>query len=434
MFYYSSPNRPKLAERWLRYADLPRNVWALSLVSLFNDASSEIIYPLLPVFLSLTLGASPIAVGVIEGAAESASSLLKLASGYLSDRFAKRKIAVFFGYGISAVIRPLIGLATSWTQVLGLRLIDRLGKGIRVAPRDAILADSVKPGIRGLAFGFNRALDHVGAVIGPLIAFFLLYIFAANHQNPTADEYAQVFLVASIPAFLALIVIGFFVREKSPKSKVQSPKSEESSKFQVPSSKFKFDSNFKRFLVILALFTLANSSDAFLLLRAQEAGISPVMIPLVWTFLHVVKVLSSLVGGDLSDRFGRKKLIFAGWILYALVYAGFAFASNSLAVWILFAFYGVYFGLTEGVEKALVADLVPASRLGAAFGWYHLAFGIAVFPASLMTGALWRFYGASAAFLVCAALAAIAALLLFTIKTKANFEENLGSNNLRFKI
>lgn len=399
---------------WRRYARLPRNVWALSLVSLLNDASSEIIYPLLPIFLSLTLGASTFAIGVIEGAAESASSLLKLASGYFSDKFAKRKLAVFFGYGLSSAIRPLLGLATNWTQVLFLRLTDRLGKGIRSAPRDALVADSVAPEKRGLAFGFHRAMDHLGAVLGPLIAFFLLYFFAADHQKPTAAEYSQVFLAASIPAFLAVLVVVFFVKEKpllksqtedSPKSKVQSPT-------------FVFDTNFKRFLLILAFFTLANSSDAFLLLRAQEAGISLVMIPLLWAFLHIVKVLSSLVGGDLSDRIGRKKLIFTGWMLYAAVYAGFAFVSTPASAWVLFALYGLYFGLTEGVEKALVADLAPADQRGTAFGWYHLAYGIAVFPASLLTGAIWKFAGASAAFLTCAVIAAVSALLLFTVKSK----------------
>jgi MFS family permease len=383
------------------------------------------IYPLLPIFLSLSLGASTFAVGLIEGAAESASSLLKLASGYLSDKFAKRKIPIFGGYGIAGVVRPLIGLSTSWTQVLFLRLIDRVGKGIRSAPRDALIADSIAPEKRGLAFGFHRAMDHLGAVIGPLIAFVLLYFLADDHNQPTADEYSQVFLAASIPAFLALIVIAFFVKD-SPSSVVssQSQKQKENAIDDERRTTGKFNPNFKRYLLILALFTLANSSDAFLLLRAQEAGVSLVMIPILWTFLHIIKVLSSLVGGDLSDRIGRKKLIFTGWILYALVYAGFAFVSNEQEIWILFALYGLYFGLTEGAEKALVADLVPPDKRGTAFGWYHLAFGIAVFPASLLTGAIWKYAGATAAFLTCALIATTAALLLFTVKTRIHFSDN----------
>ncbi len=407
---------------------MPRNVLALSLVSLLNDASSEIIYPLLPFFLLLTLGASPFALGIIEGAAESASSLFKLAAGYFSDKFERRKLAIFAGYGLSSVMRPFLGFATGWTQVLGLRLADRLGKGIRSAPRDALVADSVAPEKRGLAFGFHRAMDHTGAVIGPLIAFVLIYALAADRQNPTADEYSKVFLVASLPALLALLVIVFLVKEKTPKPTVQSPKSIAQSP-HLTESIDKFDGNFRRFLIILVLFTLANSSDAFLLLRAQQAGIAPVYIPLLWAFLHIVKVLSSLIGGDLSDRIGRKKLIFTGWVLYALVYAGFAFVTTPLTAWILFGIYGLYFGLTEGAEKALVADLVPASKRGAAFGWYHLAFGIAVFPASLLTGGIWQFYGAETAFLFCAVVAMIAAFLLLTVKPKANSDKIVKSNS-----
>jgi MFS family permease len=427
---------------WRRYFNLPRNVLALSLVSLLNDSSSEAIYPLLPFFLALTLGASTFSIGLIEGAAESAASLLKLAAGYLSDRFAKRKFAVFVGYGISGAMRPFFGFAISWMQVLLLRLVDRGGKGIRSAPRDALLADSVEPARRGRAFGFHRAMDNAGAVLGPLLAFFLLNIFASDRQNPTADNYSQVFFFASLPALLALVVIVFFVDEKSSVSKFQIP----DSKFQIPNSKFqileseglrtkdkdrtKFNSNFIRFLLILILFTLSNSSDAFLLLRAQQAGISTVNIPLLWTVLNLVKVASSLIAGDLSDRVGRKGLIFSGWILYAAVYTGFAFVSTSSQAWALFLIYGVYFGLTEGAEKALVADLAPPERRGTAFGWYHAAFGIAVFPASLLTGALWKYYGATTAFLFCAIVSSLAAILLLTVKTKVHSEANLKEESL----
>jgi MFS family permease len=399
---------------WRRYRNLPPNVLALSFVSLLNDTSSEIIYPLLPVFLSLTLGASPFIIGAIEGAAESAASLLKLAAGYISDHLGKRKFAVLAGYGISSITRPFLGLATSWWGVLFVRLADRVGKGVRGAPRDALLADAVAPEKRGLAFGFNRAMDHVGAVIGPLIGFLLLWFFASDNQNPTADEYSQVFLVASIPSILAVFVINFFVTENRT---VAIPNFEAKSPVQ-KMTKERFDSNFKRFLVILALFTLSNSSDAFLLLRAQECGIATVYLPILWMFLHIVKVASSLVGGHLSDTVGRKRLIFAGWILYGAVYCGFAFISTPVQAWTLFLIYGVYFGLTEGAEKALVADLVPAERRGAAYGWYHLAFGIAVFPASLMLGAIWKYFGFQAAFMTSAAISTLAAFLLLTVKTK----------------
>ena len=409
----SSSRFPLLRKGWRRYRQLPTNVLALSFVSLLNDTSSEIIYPLLPFFLSLTLGASPFAVGVIEGAAESAASLLKLFAGYISDRFGKRKFAVLAGYAVSGVTRPLLGLATSWTGVLLIRLADRVGKGVRGAPRDALLADATPPEKRGMAFGFNRAMDHVGAVLGPLIGFVLLKIFASDNENPTADEYALVFLVASIPVFLALGIISSFVKE-APNASIHNSKSE----FEEIAETSLNSPNFRRFLIILTLFTLSNSSDAFLLLRAQECGIAVVYIPFLWAFLHAIKVASSLVGGDLSDKFGRKRLIFSGWILYAIVYCGFAFADSVWQAIGLFALYGVYFGLTEGAEKALVADLVPANRRGAAFGWYHLAFGIAVFPASLMLGGIWKYFGFRAAFLISAAISALAAFFLLTVKTK----------------
>ena len=411
----------KLGKLWRRYRNLPPNVLALSVVSLLNDASSEIIYPLLPFFLTLVLGASPFVIGSIEGAAESISSLLKLAAGYFSDKHSKRKATIFAGYGLSAVIRPFLGFATSWTGVFFLRITDRIGKGIRSAPRDALVADSTPPEKRGLAFGFHRAMDNAGAVVGPLLGFFLIEYFAADRAAPSKEEYTQVFLAASIPAILSLFVVGFFVRET--KTAVQSEPPKESPKKKGQRIKDKkpktpFDNNFRKFLFVLVLFTLSNSSDTFLLLRAREAGIEPVWIPLVWAFLNIVKVISSLVGGDLSDRIGRKTLIFSGWLLYGIVYAGFAFVTTPGAAIILFAFYGIYFGLTEGVEKALVTDLVPAERRGTAFGWYHLAFGIAVFPASLAMGAIWNYYGFQVAFLTSAAISIAAAFLLLTVQTK----------------
>lgn len=402
--------RPPFYER---YTKLPRNVLALSLVSLLNDTSSEIIYPLLPTFLFLALGASPFAIGAIEGAAESAASLLKLFSGYISDRFQKRKLLVFSGYALASVTRPLLVFVTSWQQVLFVRLTDRVGKGIRGTPRDALLSLAVPPEKRGLAFGFNRAADHLGAVFGPVIASTLLYFYAVDSQNPTIEEYKRVFLVASVPVILGLFVIVFLVKDEA---------IETAEKAEINLSLNGFDGNFKRFLVVIALFTLSNSSDAFLLLRAQNAGIAPAALPLLWMALHLSKVVSSLVGGSLSDKLGRKKLIFSGWILYALVYAGFAFVDSPAQAWALFMIYGVYFGLSEGAEKALVADLVPAERRGTAFGLYNLAFGITVFPASLLIGALWSWFGAPTAFLVSAAISICAAALLLTVETHARNE------------
>jgi MFS family permease len=408
-----SISREKLAEGkvglWQRYRRLPGNVFAISLVSLLNDASSEIIYPLLPLFLAVTLGASPAVIGLIEGAAESVSSLLKLFAGYFSDRRGRRKGLVVFGYALASTVRPLLAFATNWYQVLGLRLADRVGKGIRSAPRDAMIADAATPEERGLAFGFHRAMDHAGAVVGPLLGYAILLVVAAHRNAPTATDYKKVFLLASIPALAAVLVAVFFVREthRAQDAKING---------LVPPrfSLRGFDGNFRRFLLIVALFTLSNSSDAFLLLRAQSAGVSVATIPLLWAALHATKVLSSLVGGDLSDRLGRRWLIASSWLLYAAVYAGFAFVSSVGMAWALFLVYGLYFGLAEGAEKALVADLVRPEQRGTAYGLYNLAFGITVFPASLLMGALWQWRGAPTAFIVSAGIGAIAALLLLS--------------------
>ncbi|MBK8465294.1 MAG: MFS transporter [Chloracidobacterium sp.] len=397
---------------WKRYTTLPRNVLALSFVALLNDTSSEIIYPLLPAFLALSLGASPFAIGLIEGFAESVASLLKLFSGYLSDRFGKRKLPVLLGYSLAAITRPFLGFVTSWPQVLVVRMTDRVGKGIRGAPRDALIADSVPVNERGFAFGFNRAADHLGAVFGPVAAFILLSIFALDTQNPTLGEYQQVFLFASVPVVLGLLVIVFFVKEKAIPAAIDS---------SPPSlSLAGFGGNFKRFLFVIALFTLSNSTDAFLLLRAADAGVSPVMLPLLWMTLHVSKVISSLIGGDLSDKLGRKTIIGAGWLIYAVVYAGFAFVDSAWQVWVLFIIYGAHFGLTEGVEKAFVADMVPESKRGTAYGLYNFAFGITVFPASLLFGLIWTQFGASVAFLASACVSVAAILMLLSVRRPAH--------------
>jgi MFS family permease len=398
---------------WHRYKGLPANVLALSAVSLLNDTSSEIIYPLLPAFLALTLGASPFAIGLIEGFAESIASLLKLFSGYLSDKFGNRKLPVFLGYSLASLTRPILAFVTSWQQVLFVRMTDRIGKGIRGAPRDALLADSVPPERRGIAFGFNRAADHLGAVLGPIAAFILLYFLAGNPEKPTAQDYSQVFLFASIPVVFGLFVIVFFVKDEKKAKPIQENIT------PIKLSLKEFDGNFKRFLVVIALFTLSNSTDAFLLLRAEQSGIKPAILPLLWMVLHLSKLFFSLIGGHWSDKFGRKTLIFTGWIIYALVYAAFAFIDSAWQAWVLFIIYGAYFGLTEGVEKALVADLVEPEKRGTAYGFYNLAFGITVFPASLLFGLLWSQFGVMTAFLFSAAISVGAAILLLTVDSKS---------------
>jgi MFS family permease len=393
--------KPKLPR-----AQLPRTVVALSLVSLFTDASSEIIYPLLPLFLTATLGASAATLGVIEGAAETTASLLKLASGWWSDRVSRRKPLVVLGYAIASVARPLVAIAQSAGQVLAIRVSDRVGKGIRSSPRDALLADSVSPAQRGRAYGLHRAADNFGAVIGPLIAFAML--------RWTSISLRQLFMLAAVPAALALIALVIGVREE-PRAVAVRPAGTTTR----PTLGGGLPARFWGYLAVLLLFTLGNSSDAFILLRASQLGISAALLPIIWAMLNVVKSATNIPGGALSDRVGRVPLIVAGWLIFAAVYLAFGRATETWQAWALFAVYGTYFGLTEGVEKALVADLVPADKRGAGFGWYNLAIGLGALPASVIFGAVWDRWGPAAAFELGAALSAVAAVaLIFVVPWK----------------
>lgn len=377
---------------------------ALGAVSFFTDVSSEMIYPLLPLFLTSTLGASASVLGAIEGAAESTASLLKLASGWWSDRVRRRKPLVVFGYGLASVARPLVAAAQSATQVLVIRLADRVGKGVRSSPRDALIADSVEPSIRGRAFGFHRAADHAGAVVGPLAAFLLLEGMGVGLRG--------VFWLAAIPAALAVVTVVVFVRESPGAPGAVPAPTGPAPKVLDPADTRRLPRSFWTYLAIVLVFTLGNSTDAFLLVRAGQLGVPTALIPILWASLHVVKSVLSTPGGMLSDRIGRTPTLIAGWTVYALVYVGFAVADASWHAWALFAGYGVFFALTEATEKALVADLVPVERRGTAFGWFHLAIGLGALPASLLFGVLWDRFGASTAFLVGAGLAAVASLAI----------------------
>ena len=390
--------RPKLA----------RNVIVLAAVSFLTDVSSEMIYPLLPVFLGTVLGASATSIGVIEGAAESVAALLKFASGWWSDRVRRRKPLVVLGYAIASLVRPLIGIAQAVHQVLAIRVIDRIGKGIRTSPRDALIADSVDPRVRGKAFGFHRSADHAGAVLGPLIAFVLL--------QRAGVEMRTLFLLAAIPGLLSVLVLVVGVREprKQPDTAaiVAAP-------VIVPARLRSLDGRFWAVLGIILLFTLGNSTDAFLLLRAADLGVPVAQLPLLWAVLHVVKSASSTPGGALSDRVGRRAPLIAGWLLFAAVYFGFGRATSVWHIWALFAIYGIHFGLTEGTEKALVADLVPASARGTAFGAYNLAISLGALPASVIFGLWWDRSGPQAAFGFGAAMALIAALAVIVVLPRA---------------
>ena len=365
------------------------------MVSLLTDLSSEMIYPLLPFFLT-TLGAGAAFLGVIEGVAETTASMLKLASGWFSDRIGKRKPLVVAGYTIAGIARPLVGLATAPWHVLLVRFSDRIGKGIRTAPRDALLADSVDPSVRGAAYGFHRAADHSGAVLGPLVASAILYV--------GLGDYRTVFLLAAIPAALSVLVLLTRVREVSV-APTEKPKARFEGFRGLPPT-------LRWFLLVITVFTLGNATDAFLLLRAQQLGVSLAVIPLLWAALHVSKMIWSVPGGMLADRVGPRPAIVAGWLLYAAIYATFAFATEAWHVWVLFLIYGLFYGLTEAPEKALIAALAPPERRGAAFGAYHFAIGVAALPASIIFGLLWQNYGADTALFAGAGVALAATLLL----------------------
>jgi MFS family permease len=377
---------------------LDRNIFSLGWVSLFTDVSSEMIYPLLPVFLTVVLGVGTTFLGLVEGVAEATASLLKLFSGWLSDRLGKRKLLVLIGYTLSSLTRPFVAAATVGWHVLLIRFLDRVGKGIRTSPRDALIADSTLDQEHGKAFGFQRAMDHVGAVIGPLIAFFLLTFIT--------QEYRTIFWLAFIPGIFALIILVQKVHEIKP-----NPPTLASPIIQLTLRPF--DRRFKFFLLVVVFFTLGNSSDAFLILKAKDAGIPITLLPILWMVLHLTKSLSAAPGGILSDHLGRKGVIISGWLLYSGVYWAFARAETSGAIWILFAVYGLFYGLTEGGERALVADLVPSHLRGTAYGLYNFAVGISTLPASVLMGILWEKFGPPAAFSFGASLALLAALLLW---------------------
>jgi MFS family permease len=383
---------------------LSRNVRNLGWVSLFNDVSSEMIYPLLPLFLTQVLGAGVIFVGLIEGIAESISSFLKLLSGWFSDRFQKRKEAILLGYSLASITRPLMALATSSLHVLVLRSADRVGKGIRSSPRDALLSQSCSPDERGKAFGFQRAMDHAGAMTGPLVASLLLLT--------TTQDLRIIFFLAFIPACLCVWVLFRGVTD------VPGNRTPASSPFKLHWKGW--NKRFKYFLVIVTLFTLGNSSDAFLLLRASDLGIPTSAIPILWFFLHLSKTIFSIPGGMLSDRLGRRGIIILGWLVYSFVYIGFAFASEAYHIWFLFFAYGLFFGLAEGTERAWVADLVEESKRGTAYGAYYFFIGIATLPSSVLMGLIWKFRGPVWAFSFGAALALVAALLAILLMGQEN--------------
>jgi len=388
---------------------LSRPVWLLGWISFFTDTASEMVYPLLPLFLTRVLGAGAMSLGVIEGVAEGANSVLKIVSGWLADRSGQPKRLVLAGYGLSSLVRPLIALVTSWPQVLGLRFIDRLGKGVRSSPRDAMLARFAPDKTRGRVYGFHRGMDHAGAVAGPLIATGYLYF--------KPEAYRSLFTWTLVPGIIVILLILRLPNERlaAASRTLTDPESPAppAAGSSVRAGLRRLPRRFYLAMAVITLFALGNASDAFILLRLNDLGVAPVWIPLLWSGLHVVKMTSSVVGGALSDTFGRRVMIVLGYLWYAVVYGAFAWFTALPAVIGVFLAYGLYFGLTEGVEKAWVADMAPATARGLAFGIYNGALGFGGLAASLVFGLIWTRVSPTAAFLTGASLALAASLLLY---------------------
>ena len=388
--------------------DLPRNVWAVSFTSFFNDISSEMILNILPLFLFNVLGVRTNVIGLIEGVAEASASLLKVFSGWLSDKLRGRKWIAVAGYAISTLSKPFFYIANSWELVAGVRWADRLGKGVRTAPRDALVADSIKPSQRGIAFGFHRAADTGGAMLGILIAALVVWLTQSNSQQLGESTFRTVVLISLIPAVLGVLSLIIGARDVAKREKLEAPK-----------ITFKgLGKPFLIFLLIVGLFDLGNSSDAFLVLRAQERGMSVISILLMLASFNLVYALVSTPAGSLSDRVGRRKVIIGGWLVYGAIYLGFALAQQPWHMWALFILYGVYYGLAYGTAKAMVADLVSPDLRGTAYGTYNAILGILDFPASLIAGLLWQGvggwqgFGPAAPFLFGGGLAILAAIAL----------------------
>ncbi len=401
-------NREKLSE-------LPGNLWVASATSFLTDISSEMVLNILPLFMSSVLGIKTNIIGIIEGVAEATSSLLKVFSGWLSDKLHSRKWLAVAGYGLSALSKPFFYFANSWGAVAGVRWADRVGKGIRTAPRDALVADNVKPEQRGLAFGLHRAADTAGAMLGILIAALIVWRLQAGSARLAEHTFRTVVLISLIPAFLAVLVLAVGTKEVSVGGETH----------KVRISFKELGRDFTLFMLIVGIFDVGNSSDAFLVLRAQERGMSALNILLMLAAFNLIYTVVSTPAGALSDKLGRRKLIIGGWIVYALIYLGFALARSAVHVGLLYAAYGFYYGMAYGTAKAMVADLVPADLRGTAYGTYNAILGILDFPASLIAGLLWsgvggwNGFGPSAPFYFGAGMALLAAVLFVLWKPKS---------------
>lgn len=388
------------------------NVFYIGLMSFFGGLSQDMFVPILPLYLVNVLGFSKEFIGLTEGILTSASSIFRFVAGWLSDKLGKQKPIVFVGYFLSMISRPLLAFVTSGIGILGLRFTDGVGKGVKDSPKDVLIAGSTESTNRGKGFGIARMLDTFGSVAGPLLLFLLLYIF-----RDSVLKYHYILLFCAVPLLFTLSILIFKVKEVSSKKEEN----------KTITKKEKLPIKFYIFLAIISFFTLGNSSDAFLILRAQNVGVTLLAIPLVYALFNFVYASASVPLGSLSDRIGREKVILLGWFAYAISYLGFAFVTSSLGVWIIFGFYGLYYATTEGVAKAFVADMVPSSRRGTAYGIYNMTVGLISLPASIIAGFLWDKINPAAPFYFGSIIAVVAAILLFffiMLKNKNNRRYN----------
>ena len=380
---------------------IPKTVFTLGIVSFLTDISSEMVYPLVPIFMKDVLRAPVLVIGLVEAVAEATASLLKVVSGYISDRLGKRKALAVVGYGLSSVTKPILGVAHNWGTVFGVRFTDRFGKGIRTSPRDALIADVTEGGSRGKAFGFHRGMDTAGAVLGPLAAYLFLRRFSAI--GGVEHAYRSLFFLAAVPAILGVIILAAFVKEPKTGSRPA----------QLPKIRFSgFDRKFKLFLLVVTLFSIGNSSDVFLILRARNLGVAAENVLLIYVAFNIVQAILAVPIGSLSDRIGRRPVIVMGYLIFAAVYVGFALAKGAMTAWVLFLVYGVYYACTESVQRAYAADLSPVELRGTAIGAYHTFVGLALLPASMVAGVLWDKVNPAAPFIYGASTALLAAVLL----------------------
>ncbi|MBL7166541.1 MAG: MFS transporter [Dehalococcoidales bacterium] len=387
------------------------NVFFLGIVSLLTDVSSEMIFTLVPLFLRNVLGSPTTVVGLVGGISESADALFRIVSGWVSDRIGQRKLLAVLGYSISTLVKPFMYPASSWGAVLAIRFGDRIGKGVRSSSRDALIADSVTASERGRGFGLHRAMDTTGAVIGLAIAALIVYLVQGGGYQLERDTYRWMVIIGSIPAALAVLVLVMMVHER--RGRTAGRNSTDQSAEDRPQAGL--STRFKVFLGIMVVFTLGNSSDFFVILRAQDIQAPLIQVVAMLVLHNITHAAIAMPMGILSDRMGRKRVIIIGWTVYALVYLGFALATSVWQVWLLFVAYGVYYGVVEGVARAFVADMVPPEQRGIAYGLYHGVIGLTLLPASVLAGWLWDTVNPAAPFYLGAGLAFVALLALITL-------------------